>query len=46
MQHSDEVPGTGADNCAAVAAYRLSAKAGNPLSERKLAQTFGRTSRR
>ena len=33
-------------NDAAVAAYRLSAQAGNPLSERKLAQTFGRTSRR
>jgi hypothetical protein len=46
MQHSDEVPGTGADNCAAVAAYRLSVEAGNPLSERKLAQMFGRTSRR
>jgi hypothetical protein len=44
--HDDEVPGAGADNDAAVAAYRLSVKAGNPLSERKLAQTFGRTSRR
>lgn len=31
---------------AAVAAYRRSARAGNPLSERKLAQMFGRTSRR
>jgi hypothetical protein len=31
---------------AAVAAYRLSVRADNPLSERKLAQTFGRTSRR
>jgi hypothetical protein len=31
---------------AAVAGYRLSAQAGNPLSERKLAQMFGRTSRR
>jgi hypothetical protein len=31
---------------AAVAAYRLSAQAGNPLSERKLAKMFGRTSRR
>jgi hypothetical protein len=30
----------------AVAAYRLSVQAGNPLSERKLAQMFGRTSRR
>jgi hypothetical protein len=26
--------------------YRLSAQAGNPLSERKLAQMFGRASRR
>jgi hypothetical protein len=33
-------------NGAAVAAYRLSAQAGNPLSECKLAQMFGRTSRR
>jgi len=40
------VPGAGAVNDAAVAAYRLSAQAGNPLSERKLAQMFGRTSRR
>jgi Protein of unknown function (DUF2637) len=30
----------------AVAAYRLSVQAGNPLSERKLAQMFGLTSRR
>jgi hypothetical protein len=30
----------------AVAAYRLSVQAGNPLSERRLAQMFGRTSRR
>ena len=44
--HDDEVPGAGADNDTAVAAYRLSVKAGNPLSERKLAQMFGRTSRR
>jgi hypothetical protein len=29
-----------------VAAYRLSVQVGNPLSERKLAQMFGRTSRR
>ena len=36
----------GAVDDAAVAAYRLSAQAGNPLSERKLAQMFGRTSRR
>ena len=33
-------------NSQAVAAYRLSVQAGNPLSERKLAQMFGRTSRR
>jgi hypothetical protein len=30
----------------AVAAYRLSVRAGNPLSERKLARMFGRDSRR
>ena len=36
----------GAVNDAAVAAYRRSAQAGNPLSERNLAQMFGRTSRR
>ena len=30
----------------AVAAYRRSLRAGNPLSERKLAQMFGQTSRR
>jgi Protein of unknown function (DUF2637) len=40
------VPDAGTVNGAAVAAYRLSARAGNPLSERKLAQMFGRTSRR
>jgi hypothetical protein len=45
-QHGDGVPGGGTDNCTAVAAYRLSVQAGNPLSERKLAQMFGRTSRR
>ncbi len=45
-QNGDRVPEVGADNDAAVAAYRLSVKAGNPLSERKLAQMFGRTSRR
>jgi hypothetical protein len=33
-------------NRAAVIAYQLSVQAGNPLSERKLAQRFGRTSRR
>ena len=40
------VPEARAVNDAAVAAYRLSAQAGNPLSERKLAGMFGRTSRR
>jgi hypothetical protein len=45
-QDGDGVPGGGTDNCAAVAAYQLSVQAGNPLSERKLAQMFGRTSRR
>ena len=40
------VPEAGTVNDAAVAAYRRSAHAGNPLSERKLAQMFGRTSRR
>jgi hypothetical protein len=44
--HYQAVPEVGAVNDAAVAAYRLSAQAGNPLSERKLAQMFGRTSRR
>ncbi len=43
---TDAVPEAGACNDAAVAAYRLSVQAGNPLSERKLAQMFGRTSRR
>jgi hypothetical protein len=33
-------------NAAAVAAYRASLQAGRPLSERKLAGTFGKTSRR
>ena len=45
-QHGDGVLGADAGNDAAVAAYRLSVRAGNPLSERKLAQMFGRTSRR
>jgi hypothetical protein len=40
------LPEGGAVNDAAVAAYRLSVHASNPLSERKLAQMFGRTSRR
>ena len=46
VQHGNGVPGADAGNDAAVAAYRLSMRAGNPLSERKLAQMFGRTSRR
>jgi len=45
-QRDQAVPDGGAVNDAAVAAYRRSAHAGNPLSERKLAQMFGRTSRR
>jgi len=45
-QRDDEALGACAGNEAAVAAYRLSVQAGNPLSERRLAQMFGRTSRR
>jgi hypothetical protein len=45
-QRDDEVLEASAVNDAAVAAYRLSMQAGNPLSERRLAQMFGRTSRR
>ena len=45
-QRQDGGPEAGAVNDAAVAAYRLSVQAGNPLSERRLAQIFGRTSRR
>jgi len=45
-QAADEVLEASAVNDAAVAAYRLSVQAGNPLSERRLAQMFGRTSRR
>jgi len=45
-QRDQAVSEAGAVNDAAVAAYRLSAQAGNPLSERKLAEMFGRTSRR
>jgi Protein of unknown function (DUF2637) len=45
-QHGGELSGAGASNDAAVTAYRLSVRAGNPLSERKLARMFGRTSRR
>jgi hypothetical protein len=45
-RHDDGAPEAPVDNDAAVAAYRLSVKAGNPLSERKLARMFGLTSRR
>jgi len=45
-QAADEALEASAGNDAAVAAYRLSVQAGNPLSERRLAQMFGRTSRR
>jgi hypothetical protein len=45
-QRDDEVPEASTVNDAAVAAYRLSVHAGNPLSERRLAQMSGRTSRR
>ena len=45
-QRAQMASSAGGVNDAAVAAYRLSAQAGNPLSERKLAQMFGRTSRR
>ena len=45
-QRDDEVPKASAVNDAAVAAYTLSVQAGNPLSERRLAQMFGSTSRR
>ena len=45
-QCDEEPPGASTVNNAAVAAYRLSVQAGNPLSERRLAQMFGRTSRR
>jgi hypothetical protein len=45
-QRDDEVLEASAVDDAAVAAYRLSVQAGNPLSERRLAQMFGRTSRR
>jgi hypothetical protein len=45
-QRTEAAHEAGAVNDAAMAAYRLSVQAGNPLSERKLAQMFGRTSRR
>ena len=46
QQRDGEGPEASAVDDAAVAAYRLSVQAGNPLSERRLAQMFGRTSRR
>ena len=45
-QRDHAIAEANAVNGAAVAAYQLSVQAGNPLSERKLAQMFGRTSRR
>jgi Protein of unknown function (DUF2637) len=45
-QQDHAIAEASAVNDAAVAAYQLSVQAGNPLSERKLAQMFGRTSRR
>jgi Protein of unknown function (DUF2637) len=45
-QRGDGALEASAVNDAAVAAYRLSMQADNPLSERRLAQMFGRTSRR
>jgi hypothetical protein len=45
-QREDAAAEADAVNDTAVTAYRLSVQAGNPLSERKLAQLFGRTSRR
>jgi hypothetical protein len=45
-QRDDAALEASAANDAAVAAYRRSMHAGNPLSERRLAQMFGRTSRR
>jgi hypothetical protein len=45
-QRDAEAREASAVNDAAVAAYRLSVQAGNPLSERRLAQMFRRTSRR
>jgi Protein of unknown function (DUF2637) len=46
VQRDDEVREADAVNDEAVVAYRLSVQARNPLSERKLARMFGRTSRR
>jgi hypothetical protein len=45
-RNDDDAAQADAINSQAVAAYRLSVKAGSPLSERKLARMFGRTSRR
>jgi hypothetical protein len=45
-EQDNEAARADAVNSQAVAAYRLSVKAGSPLSERKLARMFGRTSRR
>ena len=45
-QRDDDALEASVGNDAAVAAYRLSVQAGNPLSERRLAQMFGHTSRR
>ena len=45
-QRDDEELEADTGNDAAVAAYRFSVQAGSPLSERRLAQMFGRTSRR
>jgi len=45
-KRGEKVREVDAVNREAVAAYQLSMQAGNPLSERKLAQMFGRTSRR
>ena len=46
--HASGTPEVGEDtiNTAAAAAYRTSIETGRPLSERKLAQMFGKTSRR
>jgi hypothetical protein len=55
MDQADRAGSLGAANAAervsdidaaAVAAYRVSVREGRPLSERKLAEAFGRTSRR
>jgi hypothetical protein len=45
-QRGDQACEGDAVNDEAAAAYQLSVQAGNPLSERKLARMFGRTSRR